>query len=240
MKMGKNTQRTRVILVLGSMLVIFGLYWTLTSDSTSPSSPPNNREAYSEEEDESINRRIEAKRKQHEEELKKRKEEIEADSKRRKVEVEEEEEEKKKMEAEEEEDLTAYKRILKETIDVRWKLPSSIKRPNFVIFLADDLGWGDVGCYGADFKTPNLDSLASSGVKFQQWYSAAPVCSPSRAALLTGRYPQKTGITQILEGGRDRIAGLPKDEVTLAKALKVLFLSFFLLLALLLLLLLAP
>jgi len=62
----------------------------------------------------------------------------------------------------------------------------------------DDLGYGDIGCYGANFATPNIDSLADTGVRFTQWYSAAPVCSPSRAALMTGRYPARTGIINIL------------------------------------------
>src|SRR5689334_8674127 len=65
------------------------------------------------------------------------------------------------------------------------------RRPNVIIFLADDQGWGDLGCYGSrDLKTPNIDRLAAGGVRFTSWYSAAPVCSPSRAAILTGRSPQ--------------------------------------------------
>ena len=69
------------------------------------------------------------------------------------------------------------------------------RKPNFVIFLADDLGCHDIGAWGAtDLKTPNIDALAASGARFTNWYAAAPVCAPSRAALLTGRYPQRAGV----------------------------------------------
>lgn len=69
------------------------------------------------------------------------------------------------------------------------------RRPNFVVFLADDLGCHDLGCFGAaDLKTPNIDSLAANGVRFTNWYAAAPVCAPSRSAVLTGRYPIRNGV----------------------------------------------
>jgi arylsulfatase A-like enzyme len=69
------------------------------------------------------------------------------------------------------------------------------RKPNFVIFLADDLGCHDIGAWGAtDLKTPNIDALAASGARFTNWYAAAPVCAPSRAALLTGRYPIRAGV----------------------------------------------
>lgn len=94
------------------------------------------------------------------------------------------------------------------------------KKPNFVIIYCDDLGYGDLGCFGSkEAKTPNLDSLAKSGVRFTNWYSNSPVCSPSRASLLTGRYPMRAGVPRIL-GGRRGLAGLPPTEVTLATALK--------------------
>lgn len=68
-------------------------------------------------------------------------------------------------------------------------------RPNIVFILADDLGWGDLGCYGhPQVRTPNLDRLAREGTRFTQFYVAAPVCSPSRAALLTGEFPSRDGI----------------------------------------------
>jgi arylsulfatase A-like enzyme len=69
------------------------------------------------------------------------------------------------------------------------------RKPNFIIFLADDLGCHDLGAWGAiDLKTPNIDALAASGARFTNWYAAAPVCAPSRAALLTGRYPIRAGV----------------------------------------------
>ena len=72
-------------------------------------------------------------------------------------------------------------------------------RPNIVFILADDLGYKDLGCYGSTFyDTPNLDKLAGQGVLFTDAYAACPVCSPTRASLLTGQYPQRTGITDYL------------------------------------------
>lgn len=66
--------------------------------------------------------------------------------------------------------------------------------PNFVIFLADDLGYGDLGCFGNDsIKTPNIDILAQNGMKLTHHLSADAVCTPSRAAFLTGRYPVRSG-----------------------------------------------
>jgi arylsulfatase A-like enzyme len=70
----------------------------------------------------------------------------------------------------------------------------SQEKPNIILILADDLGYGDLGCYGAaDIKTPNLDRLASEGVRFTNFYSNAPECTPTRTALLTGRYQQRVG-----------------------------------------------
>lgn len=75
------------------------------------------------------------------------------------------------------------------------------QRPNFVFFLVDDLGWGDLGCYGSKFhETPNLDRLASEGMRFTNAYSACTVCSPSRAAILTGRYPGRLHLTDWITG----------------------------------------
>ena len=73
--------------------------------------------------------------------------------------------------------------------------PQGRRRPNFLVFLVDDLGCHDLGCWGAsDLQTPNIDALAASGARFTNWYAAAPVCAPSRAALLTGRYPIRAGV----------------------------------------------
>lgn len=95
-----------------------------------------------------------------------------------------------------------------------------MKQPNFVIFLTDDQGYGDLSCMGAtDFRTPHLDRLAGSGARFTDWYSNSPVCSPSRAALLTGRYPGNAGVRAILHGHRTA-SGLPPEVPTLAAALK--------------------
>ncbi len=70
------------------------------------------------------------------------------------------------------------------------------KRPNIILILADDLGWKDLGCYGSTYhETPNLDALAKRGMRFTQAYSASPLCSPTRASILTGLYPARIGIT---------------------------------------------
>jgi arylsulfatase A-like enzyme len=76
---------------------------------------------------------------------------------------------------------------------------ASAKPPNVVFLLADDLGWKDLACYGSSFyETPNLDRLAASGIRFTNAYAACPVCSPTRASILTGKYPQRTGITDYI------------------------------------------
>lgn len=86
------------------------------------------------------------------------------------------------------------------------------RRPNVVVLYADDLGWGDLGCFGAaDIPTPHLDALCASGVKLSQWYANSPVCSPSRASLLTGKYPAHAGVESIL-GGQARHRGTPPPE----------------------------
>src|SRR5262245_2642590 len=91
--------------------------------------------------------------------------------------------------------------------------------PNVIILFADDLGYGDVGAYGArGQKTPNIDRLAREGIRFTDFYVAQPVCSASRAALLTGCYPNRIGIHWAL-GPRDT-HGIHRDEVTIAEILK--------------------
>lgn len=95
-----------------------------------------------------------------------------------------------------------------------------MSRPSFIIFLTDDQGYGDLSCMGSpDIRTPRLDALASSGVRFTSWYANSPVCSPSRASLLTGRYPGNAGVRSILAGHR-AASGLPPEVPTLATALK--------------------
>ncbi|MFH1615469.1 MAG: sulfatase-like hydrolase/transferase [Planctomycetota bacterium] len=97
-----------------------------------------------------------------------------------------------------------------------------MNKPNFIIFVTDDQGYGDLSCMGTtDFRTPNLDTLASCGVRFTNWYSNSPVCSPSRASLLTGRYPIKAGVRSIVAGHRTA-TGLPPAMPTIATELKTL------------------
>ncbi|MHC4315797.1 MAG: sulfatase-like hydrolase/transferase, partial [Planctomycetota bacterium] len=96
---------------------------------------------------------------------------------------------------------------------------ASTGKPNFIIIFTDDQGYQDVGCFGSpNINTPNLDSMADEGSKFTDFYSAASVCSPSRAALLTGCYPPRVSITKVLFP-RDSI-GLNPDEITIADILK--------------------
>lgn len=92
------------------------------------------------------------------------------------------------------------------------------RAPNLILIYADDLGYGDLGCYGGRIRTPHLDRLAQEGMRFTHCLSANPVCSPSRAALLTGRYPTRVNIPRVLFP-RDR-EGLPEDETTIAAMLK--------------------
>ena len=97
-------------------------------------------------------------------------------------------------------------------------------RPNFVFFLIDDLGWADLGCYGSTFyETPNIDRLAAQGMRFTNAYAACPVCSPTRASIVTGKYPARLGITQWIGGPNEPTPYrhyLPLEEVTIAEALK--------------------
>jgi arylsulfatase A-like enzyme len=93
------------------------------------------------------------------------------------------------------------------------------KRPNVIIIFTDDQGYQDVGCFGSpNIRTPNLDRMAAEGMRFTDFYVAASVCSPSRAALMTGCYPPRVGITKVLFPG-DNI-GLNSKEVTIADVLK--------------------
>ncbi len=102
---------------------------------------------------------------------------------------------------------------------------------NFVFILIDDMGWRDLGCYGSSFfETPNIDQLAASGVRFTNGYAACPVCSPTRASIIAGKYPARLHLTDWLPGRTDRPSQkllrpkirqeLPLEEVSLARALK--------------------
>ena len=90
--------------------------------------------------------------------------------------------------------------------------------PNVLLIYADDLGYGDLGCYGSKIRTPNLDRMASQGVRFTHFNSANALCSPSRAALLTGRYATRVKVPRVLFPHDD--TGLPDSEVTIAQMLR--------------------
>ncbi|HUU28881.1 MAG TPA: sulfatase-like hydrolase/transferase [archaeon] len=105
------------------------------------------------------------------------------------------------------------------------------KRPNFVFILIDDMGWRDSGCYGSTFyETPNIDRLARGGMRFTDAYAACPVCSPTRASIMTGKYPARLHLTDYLKGRRTKenspvlpaeyLDQLPLEEITIAEALK--------------------
>jgi arylsulfatase A-like enzyme len=109
--------------------------------------------------------------------------------------------------------------------------PPLLHRPNFVFILADDLGWRDLGCYGSTFyETPHLDELASQGCRFTDGYAACCVCSPTRASILTGKYPARLHLTDWIPGRRQWPYAklltpafnqqLPLGETTIAEALK--------------------
>ncbi len=101
------------------------------------------------------------------------------------------------------------------------------QQPNVVFILVDDLGWADLSCYGSEFyETPNLDRLAKKSVRFTQAYTASPVCSPTRAAIMTGKHPARLRITDWIPGqdpqdkkllGPDDLHQLPLNELTLAE-----------------------
>ena len=103
-------------------------------------------------------------------------------------------------------------------------------RPNVVFILADDLGWSQIGCYGSRFyQTPHIDRLAAQGMRFTDAYAACPVCSPTRASIMTGKYPARLHLTDFIAGGNfphERLKQpawqkfLPLEEVTLGELFK--------------------
>ena len=105
-------------------------------------------------------------------------------------------------------------------------------RTNVILILIDDLGWKDLGCYGSDYyQTPNIDRLASEGMRFTDGYAACNVCSPTRAAVMTGKYPARLLLTQWLPSGRWNakknklregryVSNLPLEEITIAEAMR--------------------
>lgn len=94
------------------------------------------------------------------------------------------------------------------------------RRPNLVVILTDDMGYGDIGCFGnSKIRTPSLDRMAAGGMLLTDFYAAANLCTPSRAGLLTGRYPIRTGLARGVITQKDT-RGLPLSEVTIAEALK--------------------
>src|ERR1700722_6322666 len=99
---------------------------------------------------------------------------------------------------------------------------AALQRPNILVILADDLGYGEMGCQGwKDIPTPHIDSIARNGVRFTSGYVSCPVCSPTRAGLMTGRYQQRVG--HECNPGAEALSqdfGLPRDEKTLAERLK--------------------
>ncbi len=110
-------------------------------------------------------------------------------------------------------------------------LDAAETRNNIVLFLIDDLGWRDLGCQGSNYyQTPNIDRLAREGVRFTDAYAACAVCSPTRAAILTGKYPARLLLTNWLPDGRWNpkaklregrfLRGLPVEEITIAEALR--------------------
>src|SRR3954462_3781746 len=107
------------------------------------------------------------------------------------------------------------------TIASNTRAAESGRRPNVIILLADDLGYGDLACFGhPKFKSPNLDRMAAEGARLTQFNTPAPFCAPTRASLMTGRYPSRCGLTSNPApdfGGQYKDLGLPTSEITLAQ-----------------------
>jgi arylsulfatase A-like enzyme len=115
-------------------------------------------------------------------------------------------------------------RKLKSVITVLFCLSVSLMgakiKPNIIFIFIDDQGYYDLGCYGAaEVKTPRIDAMAKAGTRFTDYYAAAPICSPSRAGLLTGCYPRRVG-NHIWVHRADSRSGIHTDELTIAELLK--------------------
>jgi arylsulfatase len=110
------------------------------------------------------------------------------------------------------------RRTFLQTLAAAPLLRAADRPPNIVLIYADDMGYGDLHVYGSELSTPNLDKLAGEGIRFTNWTSANPVCSPSRASLLTGRYPTRVGVPRVLFPTDKE--GLNRDERTLGDLLK--------------------
>ncbi|PQO46204.1 sulfatase-like hydrolase/transferase [Blastopirellula marina] len=107
------------------------------------------------------------------------------------------------------------------TFLITTSLSAEERKPNVIFILADDQGSVDAGCYGSDdLHTPHMDSLAVNGVRFTQFYSAAPVCSPSRAGALTGRWPVRAGVPSNCSSAKGGSGALPSSEITMAEMFK--------------------
>ena len=118
-----------------------------------------------------------------------------------------------------------YRRLLLALALILAAVPHAVaaeRPPNVVLILADDLGYGDLGCYGAkDVRTPNLDGLAGAGMRLTRFYANSSVCSPTRAALLTGRYPELVGVPGVIRTSpKDSWGHLTPDAVLLPRLLK--------------------
>ena len=101
--------------------------------------------------------------------------------------------------------------------------PSAASKPNVIFILMDDMGYSDISCYGAKtVKTPNIDRLAAEGLRFTDFHAAASICSPSRAAFLTGAYPQRAGLYLGINPNREAhwFLGLDPGEITIAEQFK--------------------
>lgn len=109
----------------------------------------------------------------------------------------------------------------KSKVKVEAKTDKPLTQPNIILIMADDLGYGELSCYGSEkINTPNIDQLAANGMKLTDFHSNGPVCSPTRAALMTGKYQQRTGVEGVITAKSHREVGLSLNETTLAEVLK--------------------